>query len=1202
MNQILQNGTIVLGSAQALDFLVNKIVNFVNFIKKTKIVKNTIDDFSYDVYFSGFNNINIDEKEIKSLLNGCDKTIQINEFKNLLKDYFVQKGVLGSAAESLTKMFLASYFDNLNDDNKAALCKVICDIDDIKTLLKCIDKKIEHIKNIDDIENKLKTDLRKDAEINDFDLRYFEIDDSNFISRFRGFVNNEYEKEINVACYSIEEGVYCILNYLKYTAKINNVYVIDDESTWNSLNEEDIQGAILLPNFLAKNIYKKYKNVKHVFIYNKDSSFISGETIDLRKRTIIKLTCILQDKYKLSYDVAHRFCIETNGNYYLVKNRLFSVHEEKFADKSEKKELFSLFLINSFGNSSQSKEFIKNCFDLDYDNVIDGILSKECYKKYFKKYDRYGITSVELLDAFSVWGKYELYKDIFIKEKITNTIYSIVRNIQLDNSNVYIGFIKSLIIYKAFNNTISNYEFDNFTNQIISLIKTQNDWKNSKNILNYLVELSPDIIIKRIIDEFNGNTNSGLVNFFEKNKEDQFYIDILWMLEKSFYLINDKKLSFEALFGIFSKNFEYTMNNPKDILRKLVFPGINSPVDFNVTKKTFDEMIDKYKDINIWDVFYENVSGGIAYSWAKPKVYYCEEEYVNDIKETWLYCFNKLEQLDKDCKKTINWIKIILNSYHTLSNHIAIITNTISGLCNKDDINKFYIKYNLLQLLYNYNFFDNEGMWDIDENSKNFIKKLIEDIQFQNKYYDSLLHFQNDNNYNLIEPVKINSVNHMEENRNLAAIDKKKYFDDNSKLDIKIIVDLYKTVIQSVEFNQYDFQIGQDLAEYIDNKKFNKTTFKILINEFLEPDNFHREIFDYIYTIDLDVETIENIKKVYLDRNFNNIKFYIRLLNFIFRINGNIVFLENENNEIKEMFWKDFDGHIQMNENNHQVVIDILENLLVHENFSAYISIIDFNKKLFDFNELKELILKLSKNTELDINNSYALSDLLEYLYKNKFEDIKNDIEYLTQLSHIELDILGEYHNCSYKWTQYLFENNPEVYAEFVIKYDPRLDDKNKEKFVNRILRYNGFAYRLNLNKLNEAEFEKWDQSFKNHLSNSINDKNKCKEIYYENIGSIIGLSDIDIDGAFPKIHYRKYVEDNYNEELFNSIVQTKYSKRGMYTPKQGEYNYSVVDFFNKCIEKCIGCKNTTIVLTRLRNQFLDDAERERELSENEEF
>ena len=55
MNQILQNGTIVLGSAQALDFSVKKIVNFVNFIKKTKIVKNTIDDFSYDAYFSIYN-------------------------------------------------------------------------------------------------------------------------------------------------------------------------------------------------------------------------------------------------------------------------------------------------------------------------------------------------------------------------------------------------------------------------------------------------------------------------------------------------------------------------------------------------------------------------------------------------------------------------------------------------------------------------------------------------------------------------------------------------------------------------------------------------------------------------------------------------------------------------------------------------------------------------------------------------------------------------------------------------------------------------------------------------------------------------------------------------------------------------------------------------------------------------------------------
>ena len=133
--------------------------------------------------------------------------------------------------------------------------RIISDIDDIKSSIKNIESKTANIKTIDEIEEELRTNLREGAEIKDFDLRYFEIDDPNFKNKFNEFLSKR--EEIIISCYSIEEGIYCILNYLKYIKKYYNVYVINDEETWNNLDEKNIEGNILIANFFSRNVYKK---------------------------------------------------------------------------------------------------------------------------------------------------------------------------------------------------------------------------------------------------------------------------------------------------------------------------------------------------------------------------------------------------------------------------------------------------------------------------------------------------------------------------------------------------------------------------------------------------------------------------------------------------------------------------------------------------------------------------------------------------------------------------------------------------------------------------------------------------------------------------------------------------------------------------------------------------------------------------------
>lgn len=1202
IDQIIKSGDFILTKAQAAVFIMSAIKGAVNKIKKASIVKNTIEDFNYDIYLSKSNNINIDENVVKDLVESCDKPIKINELKELLIEYFIESGEKSDDAQKLAEFFLTNYFNNINDYKDAALSKIISDIDDIKSSIKKMESKGSNIKTVEEIEEELRTNLREDAKIKDFDLRYFEIDDSNFIRKFNVFIDNG--KEINISSYSREEGIYCILNYLKYNKNLNNIYIIDDEEKWNNLNEDRINNSILIANFYPANIFKKYKNAKHIFVYNNSNEYISGETVELRKRTIKDLIKILNEKYEMPYEDARKFVKDTNGNYYLVIDKLFTNYELLPTDENERKKLYLLFIINSFSSSAKYKEYMKDYFGIDYEDIYNNILSKDCYKKYFKKYDMGGEISIELLDSFTVWQKFELHKSNFVRDIIYKIMESIANDIRLSDNSIYLGFIKSLIIYNIFNIGTFSIRFDDFTSRIISLIKTKTDWYYAKNILDYLIELSPDIVLKRIINEFNGKNNSGLVEYFVNNSSDHLYINVLWMIEKSLYLAKEKKLCFEALFEICDKRIEYKMNKPKDILRKLVFPGINSPIDFKETEKYFDEFIVKYKSIDIWEIFYENVHGGIAYSWSKPKVYYCEEGYINDAVETWKYCFEKLRTLSKSYERIIAWIQLIVDIYHTLNEYKDEIINTINRLCNKGDTIKFYLKYNILQLIYNYDYFNKKGAWDIDDDSKTFLKNIVNDIKFDDEDYNLLLYFQNINHYNLITPIRFDDNNHSEENRIKAKDDKERFFNDNKKIDLEKVIAIYKLLILSLkdEFRQYDFQLGQDIAEYIDKKIFNRQTFEVLLNSFLAEDRFHKEIFDYIYSIDINCEIIMKIKEIYLEFGLVKNNFYIRLLYLIFRVTGNLQFIDDEKKEIQSEFWERFDEYILLNDNNYQVFDFALNNLKKYNNFSTYISIIDYNKEKLKVDETIKYISALNEVQDLDIKYSYELSDVLNHLFQNKFDEIKDDQEFLEQLSKVELNILENYHVKDYKFTQYLFEKYPESYAEFVMDNDEHLDANNSKKISKKIMRYNGFTYRLNLNKLSEIEFKEWISKFKKCLQTKISNEDIIDEIYYENIGSIIGMSNVDKDGAFPRAHYRQFIEENPNETLLNSIFINRYSRRGMYTPKQGEYNYSIVEFFEKCIEKCKGYNNTIIVLQRLRDSYLYDAEREREISENEEF
>ena len=1189
---------------QAIGFLVSQIPLFIATIKKAKVVENSIQDLYFDCFLNGLKIEDIETETIKFFEKKCDRPIDIVKFRELLIEYFLKHTESRKEAEKLSDLFLLQYFDNMTDTNKAALSKIILDVDDIKKQLEKIRNGIKNIKTIEDVNKEINDNLRDDAEIKDFDLRYFKIDDFNFKKKFNKFLDSE--KEVNISFYCVEEGIYCILNYLKYERNLNDVFVINDEQTWNNLGNRDVANNVLIANFRPSNVYKKYNNCKHVFVYNNDNDFISGNTIDLRKRTLKTIIKILEDNYGYSYDKASRFCKETNGNYYLIKSKLFNAWDVKFVYKNDKEKLYSLFIVNSFFDSNEYNQFFVDNFGIDCGYILNNILSNDVYKKYFKVRNEYNINFVELLDPVAVWQKYGLYKEDFVKQKILMIINKVAQKFMPNNSYIYIGFVKSLIIYKTLNSESSNDVFNNFSKRIVSSIKSMNDWKAAEKILEFLIELSPEIIIKRIISEFKGEINTGLVDGFKNNESDRFYIFVLYIIEKSLFVANDKKLCIRALFEICNKNFEYRQNNPEEILRKLVFPGIDTPIDFNDTKDIFDDLINEFKTLDLWDVFYGNIYGGITYSWHKPVIYCCGEEFVNDIQETYMYCFTKLRDIDKDCDQLVRWVDLILHIYHSLDGYTEDINNSIKKLKLKGEVVKIYLKYRLLALVYKYNLFYEEGVYSIEESSKQFIKKIVNEIQFQDNSYNDLLYFQNANHFTLIDPINSDDPNYFKLNEDMARTKKKRYFSDNKLIDIENVIKKYKIIILSklVKFEQSNFQIGGDIAEFFDERQFNRERFKILLKYFLDNDIFHREIFDYMYNIKVDANVINDIKSVYRDCGVKNTKFYTKLLCLTFRVTGSILTVEDESDKVKTELWLNFNEHILLNERNHESVNYVLENLYKYGNFSKYISILDLNKKLLGPDELKKWILKLSslKEFDVDINNGYALSDLMEYIHKNKFDIVKNDKEYLKQLSCLELNILYKHSFSNFKFTKYLYENHPDEYAEYILENEYGLDVGNPTKLLKRIMRYNGFSFRLDLNRFTDKEFYEWNVKFKSYLEQKVTDINLCKEICDDTIGSIIGLSNIGSDGIFPKVYFREYIENNYSEQLAKSIIFTKYNKRGIYSPEQGEYNYRMAEFYSMCIEKCKDYKNTVKVLKRLREMFIFDAEHERELFENEEI
>lgn len=1193
---IIENGMIVLSNAQALDFMVQMIKIFINKLRSASLTKNTIDDFNDNLWFTKLKNVNVDRSIIRELLKDFNKPTDIKKFKLSLKQYFSQLAGNDKDVNLLVELFLTSMYDSINDNEKASFALLIDSIDDNTKMLKTILQMTESIKSAEEMEKELRNNLREDAEITDFDIRYFFIDDINFKNEFDDFLNNG--KEISVKTYSIEEGIYCILNYLKYERKIENIYVINDEKTWNNLNENHIENVILIANFFAENNFKKYKKAKQIFIYNKQTQISTAESVELRKRTIQNLQDVLIKQYSFKYDKAKKFLEQTNGNYYLVKKRLYTSVEKKYDEYIDKNKFVALLLVNRFSNNEYSKKYIKDIFSLDFDKIIEDIQNSDLFRNNFKIINRYGNKSVSVLDAISLWGKYDLFNDDKVKEEIERICQIISLKFELKDCGIYLGFICSLTIYRLLNYFSSNCILDKFANDILLKVKEENDWGYLMSILPYLIEIAPDLIVRRFLEEFNNTKDTGLANVFKEKRDYNLYIKYLWIIEKSLYLVDDKKLPVEVLFAILQKKFDYKMNNPADILRKLIFPGIESPLKFEQTKQIFNTLINEYSEVDVWDIFYNNVNNGIAFSWSKPEIADYNDEYVNDIKKTYMYCFNKLLDLPKNNKKIIEIIQLIYRNYNSISGFEKQIDEMLDKTINSDDLSKFYIKYNLLELLYNYRYFDNDGVWKTDKNSLKFIENQIKKIGFSDINYDHLFVFQNENRYNLIVPFKHNTDNDFDKNIQQAKKYKKEYFSKHC-VDIEKVIICYKKLINEKydDIAQYAFQISSDIAIYFDNAIFDIKTFRLLLNYFIEDNLFHKEIFDYIWAIN-DKGIIKTIIKEYKNHKIKNEDFYIKLLNTLYRISSDISFLEEEDEEIINKFWGNFDYCFF---DNSDLMYMVLDKLHLYKNYSCYINTIYHNKNKFDTEKLIILLNKIS-NLE-DSNDSYFLSDILDDLYKNNLNSIKDNIENIISLSNIELKILDKFHYCTYKFTQFLHQNHPDKYADFVFFNDFRLDEGNQKKLVERVLRYNGFRYRLNLNKLNAEEFVKWDKDFKLKLKQNLNNDEKCNEIYYENLGSIIGLSENDKDGAFPLKHFRQYIEDNSgNNVLCDSIVRTKYSKRGMYTPMQGEYNYDVASFFNSCIEKCNGYPFTIKVLKRIREQFLADAKAERELSENENF
>lgn len=1043
-------------------------------------------------------------------------------------------------------------------------------------------------------------------------IDFFCIDEEIFQNQFKSVVHNE---TIYIKGRSREEAIYCIINELWRIKEIRPIYVVKDPQSWNILKNLEKENNIYIPWFYANEIVA-IKNNTNIFVLDENMPVFGKKVLSLHPRTFDTLSRCLKAA-GMEEDKIHSFLKDTHGLYIQIKKQLFNGSYLKppewiagLNDRAKK----TCLLVGSWEETEGDKQIIELLYGDTYEKFIQEVLpySRGEDSLLYSIKNHNGTISYHLACALNIWS----YINVLVEEPIWKSYVEALIMIMngtenlltYDNSLAKLhaqrngeslcwsvtlrkGMLNTLMIKCLYQKECSQRNVDTIVKRILDGIKTENQWKYISLFWNELCELSSDIILRRLEDEF--CKDSSLLSLFENQSRDILfntnpYVNILIGLEQFFL----QKKYFYRAFRLLPKLNVYDLNCSYHIQEEILNLIFCIWMNYSCLQTVEEKMIaaERFMESDpqkAWECLYKAIPNRgtvvMCGELRRPKYReYTEKCPVlgTEISKGIISYINLLIQ-NMNC--SIDRWEDMLNLSPKLSNEIrnSLFEQLFDELKMFQDKDVMKIKNLVRRHIFHHRFYSSSER-SLSENEVTEYEQLLNKIKIGTPEYEYNYLFSHNSLYPLLEPVPYDQENKKEKNdiasKRLIQDKLTEFKEKGYKLSL---------LAQSCALEKYS-NLGCNLSKYWNHGNWDFSVFKDL----LDAQKSGYMAMDYLNHLK---QTDIPYRKVI--KHLLNEKYPIEIIAGVYRVEAthtsNTPLVSEESEEIKKEFWKT--GLPCNNFNKTWVLIECKKyaplEVYLHQIFSIH-----YEYSLTP-EEIMECFTNIEKMSILNTNVSvhYDIKSLLEII-QNAYI---NDKEKCFKIARLEIFFMNVLEWNEMKCCHYIVNNHPEIYAQFLVSrvYDNENQERSQKNKYQMLCLYTKmqFCPTENNGKVSKDKLEWWIEEFHNELI-----KNNREDLFTFTLGRLFSYSPVGKDNYYPCEAVREMIEKYGDDSLKSNYSVETYNNQGALGVSAGKEGLRIAEKYKQTAEYFESrYPKVAEIYDDLSESYGEDAQRERLDAEN---
>lgn len=717
------------------------------------------------------------------------------------------------------------------------------------------------------------------------------------------------------------------------------------------------------------------------------------------------------------------------------------------------------------------------------------------------------------------------------------------------------------------------------------------------SLFNDLCEISPQAVLNRLNREFENPT--GLWELFENQSNDFIlgkheYINILFGVCSILSIKEYAADGIEWLLRLDDRNYNYTANSPKDVLRKVFCPWRNFSVlstpDEKITIAERAFTIDR----NAWDRIYEAlpldrhnvIIGGITH--PKYRQYQGDTLTTNaDMQRTNEgYYTILLRNMNGDPDR---WIKLLKAADEIpAKQQVQAFNELLKQIICMNDPYVIHIKDAIREIIYNHRYFVSSD-WAMSEDRLKPFERILMRIKPSEPEYDYKYLFAGKRSGILLRPFSYGSEDHIMKNQQ----EEEQLIKEKMLTFKKEGLDLEKLARICGQENRN--RLGLYLGAYWPDRDYDPMIFKILLKA--QPSG--NMAIDYYREVSRRekvpfAQVLQTIEELDCD---DEVK--ARLYREEALCSEGIPAIAQETVQLKQFFWK------QPLVVKPEYVHWALKECAKYGDCGIYLDELYMAAQVchFDCETLYQYFLNIEDLLKRNIQTCdyYQLTELLKQLQ----EAYMYDEERRLQLRNIELSFFGILQWEDMKCFQFEIKRNPALFAELVaiiFKKEDGQDSGSNKDISPEVAEYCLTLYE----KAHFCPGEQDGTVDSNILKSWVEEllyllESNCqRQLVGMLLGRLFAFSPVGKDGHRPCEPVREMIEKYADGALFQEYELTVFNQRGVYNPSAGQEEKIMAQGFERNANHLrIRYPRTARIYDNLALKYRQYSKDEREEAEN---